>query len=138
MKKQKYLDLPYKEKRKILRKFYNDNAKVYEIVHYVISSVGIKTSQVQLLLNLLIDGYVAFEKNDNEYKTIDVTSLNIDELLKMKNSNTYFIYNDLCPYIITTSLVEQIMFTKLTKKDENIIRLISNNIIENFLNKIKI
>jgi hypothetical protein len=89
-----------------------------------------------LLLDLLIDGYVTLEKINNKYKTIEVTRLNTDELLKMKKLNTYFIYNDLCPYIITTSLVEQIMFTKLTKKEDEIINIIVNNIIEKFLTKI--
>jgi hypothetical protein len=66
MKKNKFRDSKYVDKRKKLQKYYYYNANVFELVHYVIDKIDNKENE-NIIKTLLIDGYFSVEniyKND--------------------------------------------------------------------------
>ena len=140
----KYIDKSYDDKRKILRRFYVNDTNSQELVSYILHHADEPPKELmdlpkqEILLNLLVDGYVSFERIFDEHKNIiyysrlDPLSLSIQpnhgksvwisthrnnkERILEKEQIVYLTYNELTGSD-NTSLVEQVMNNGLNKKD---------------------
>ena len=141
----KYIDLPYTEKRRILRKFHFENADAIEIVNEILykalKKVKYKNELTWHIMNtLLVDGYMSFKKNGRNITQIDASTISLN---RVQGNDYHWITDDgriidkdsiinlnLSSDLSHTSLVEMIYLKKINKNSKFTKKLIINKLSE--------
>lgn len=143
-----YIDFSYRDKRRFLRKYNFDVPISYKIVENVVHKVYSKFKKqklnidvVDITRNLLIDGYLAFEKDGSKLHSLDVLQL-VYKIDHYHYGNTQTIHRHIPVDDIIylsygsimglgrTSLVEDIYRNMITKRDKEMVKIISNYIYD--------
>jgi len=157
-----YMDKPYTQKRKILRRQHFINKNILEITNEVLYKVlkRVKPNEFvdynEIIRNILVDGYIAFEKIYDSDKFIslielDSTSLTISidddgqvmwHQYKGTNKSRILYESQILyiksPFVSYTSLVEMIYVNMIDKDSKYTLKQCVNDVVdcynENFLN----